>query len=137
MDTSTTRRTHITALHAVLVRVTDVDRALEFYVGTLGFEVRMDVTFGGGGGGGGGALRWVEVAPAGGATTVGLAAPEDGSPAGVDTGIRLASLDVAADHATLRAAGADADDVLDIPGTPPMFVVRDPDGNRMVVVGGV
>jgi catechol 2,3-dioxygenase-like lactoylglutathione lyase family enzyme len=129
MDTSTTGRTHISGLHAVLVRVADVDRALGFYVGTLGLEVRMDVAFGPG-------LRWVEVAPAGATTTIGLAAPEDGAPAGVDTGIRLSSADVAADHATLRAAGADTDDVLDIPGTPPMFVVRDPDGNRMVVVAG-
>ena len=129
MDTSTTGRTRITALHAVVVRVTDVDRALGFYVGTLGLETRMDVSFGEG-------RCWVEVAPAGAATTVALAAPEDGAPAGVDTGLRLASADVAADHATLTTAGADVEPVLDIPGTPPMFVVRDPDGNRMVVVGG-
>jgi catechol 2,3-dioxygenase-like lactoylglutathione lyase family enzyme len=129
MDTSTTGRTHITTLHAVVVRVSDVDRALAFYAGALGFEVRMDVAFGGD-------RRWVEVAPPGAATTLGLALPEDGSPSGVDTGIRLTSADVAADHTTLHAAGADVDELLDIPGTPPMFVLRDPDGNRLVVVAG-
>jgi len=36
---------HITAVGTVIVPVTDQDRALEFYVGTLGFEVRIDGEF--------------------------------------------------------------------------------------------
>ena len=51
---------HITEVGRVAVPATDQDRALEFYVGTLGFEVRTDVTFADG------KMRWIEVVPAGG-----------------------------------------------------------------------
>ena len=120
--------TNISQVGAVAVPVTDVDRALEFYVGTLGFETRVDAPFGDG-------LRWVEVAPAGSATTVALAPVGPELPAGTDTGIRLTSADADADHAILRGAGAHVDDeVLRWPGVPPMFSLRDPDGNRLYVV---
>ena len=46
------------AAGTVIVPVSDQDRAIEFYVETLGFEKRADIPFGGG-------ERWVEVAPAG------------------------------------------------------------------------
>ncbi len=120
-------RTHITGMHAVGVPVTDVDRSLAFYTDVLGLGVRMDVSFGEG-------QRWVEVAPAGAATGIALVAADDDVPAGVETGIRLTSADAEADHAALRDAGADVDDVLRIPGTPVMYVVRDPDGNRLIVI---
>ena len=42
----------------MIVPVSDQDQAVEFYVGTLGFEKRMDGPFGEGG-------RWIEVAPRG------------------------------------------------------------------------
>jgi hypothetical protein len=39
------------------------------------------------------------------------------------------------DHAALGTRGVDVDpEVLRWPGVPPMFVFRDPDGNRLVVV---
>ena len=120
-------RAHITGLHAVGVPVTDVDRSLAFYTGVLGLGVRMDVAFGEG-------QRWVEVAPDGADTAIALVGARPDAPAGVETGIRLLSTDAEADHATLRSAGVDVDDVLRIPGTPAMYVVRDPDGNRLVVV---
>jgi hypothetical protein len=46
----------------------------------------------------------------------------------------LTTHDAAADHATLRAAGVDVDDVLRWPGMPPMFTFRDIDGNGLVIV---
>ena len=49
--------TRITGVGTVGIPVTDQDRALEFYVGTLGFETRRDVPVGAG--------RWIEVAPPG------------------------------------------------------------------------
>jgi catechol 2,3-dioxygenase-like lactoylglutathione lyase family enzyme len=76
--------THINGVHTVGVPVTDQDRALEFYVGTLGFEKRMDGSFGEG-------LRWIEVAPPGATTTIALVPAGEGAPAGVDTGWRLAT----------------------------------------------
>jgi catechol 2,3-dioxygenase-like lactoylglutathione lyase family enzyme len=53
------------------------------------------------------------------------------------TGIRLTTKDADADHADLLAHGVDVDpEVLCMgPGVPPMFYFRDPDGNRLVIVG--
>jgi catechol 2,3-dioxygenase-like lactoylglutathione lyase family enzyme len=113
--------TRITGVGTVGIPVTDQDRALEFYVGTLGFETRRDVPMSAG--------RWIEVAPPGSATTIALV------PAGVPTGIRLMTADADADHADLRARGVDADpEVLRIPSAPPMFALRDPDGNSLILV---
>jgi catechol 2,3-dioxygenase-like lactoylglutathione lyase family enzyme len=118
----------ITGLITVGVPVSDQDRAVEFYVDTLGFEKRRDAPFGDG--------RWIEVAPPESATSIALVAARDGQPAGVDTGIRLASRDAEADHEALLAAGVDADGEIMRMGdfVPPMFTFRDPDGNRLVLV---
>jgi catechol 2,3-dioxygenase-like lactoylglutathione lyase family enzyme len=87
-------------------------------------QTRLDAPFGGG--------RWLEVAPPGGTTSLALVTDR---PAGIDTGIRLTTPDAAAAHAALRAAGVDTDpEVLRYPGVPPMFAVRDPDGNRLVLL---
>ena len=54
----------------------------------------------------------------------------------VDTGIRLTTRDAAADRSALRDRGVDVDaEVLYFgPGVPPMFTLRDPDGNTLYVV---
>lgn len=119
--------THITEIRTINVPVSDQDRALDFYVAKLGFEKRVDVTFGQG-------QRWIEVAPAGATTTVALAPPGGGS-LGIDTGIRFTTADAEADHSDLKSHGADVDDeVTRWPGVPPMFALRDPDGNTLRVV---
>ena len=121
-------KTQITGLRTVAVPVADADRALEFYVGKLGFAKLLDVPLGDGG-------RWIEVAPAGAATTIALVPAREQAPAGVDTGIRLTTRDADADHAALLASGVDADpEVLRWPGVPPMFSFRDQDANRLVIV---
>ena len=126
MNEKTTTR--ITGVRTVGVPVTDQERALQFYVGKLGFEKRMDVPFGPG-------QRWVEVAPPGASTTIALVPAREGTPTGVDTGIRLVTGDAAADNADLRSRGVDADaELLNMGGAPPMFTFRDQDGNRLVVV---
>jgi catechol 2,3-dioxygenase-like lactoylglutathione lyase family enzyme len=113
--------TRITGVGTVGVPVTDQDRAVEFYVGQLGFEKRRDMPFGDG--------RWIEVAPPGAATTIALV------PAGVPAGIRLMTEDAGSDHAELRSRGVDADpEVLRFPDAPAMFAVRDPDGNALILV---
>ena len=114
----------------VCVTVADTDRALEFYVGTLGFEKVVDVPMGEG-------MRWVEVSVRGTPTTIALAPPPQGTAAGgSDTGICLDTSDVDADHAALKAAGADVDEEVSRYGdpVPPMFWLRDPDGNSLIVV---
>jgi len=121
-------KTQITDLRTVAVPVADQGRALEFYVGKLGFAKRLDAPLGDGG-------RWIEVAPAGAATTIALVPAREEAPAGVDTGIRLTTADADADHAALLASGVDADpEVLRWPGVPPMFSFRDQDANRLVLI---
>jgi lactoylglutathione lyase len=118
--------THIHQVSTVAIPVRDADRAVTFYVGTLGFEKRRDVPFGEG-------QRWIEVAPAGAATTIALA-PPGGNKTGADTGIRLAVDDTEAVHRDLREQGVDVDEIMHFPGVPPMFSLRDPDGNTLYVV---
>ena len=114
----------------VCVTVADTDRAIGFYVDTLGFEKVVDVPMGDAG-------RWVEVALPGTVTTIALAPPPQGQEAGgSQTGICLDTSDVDADHTALKAAGVDVDDEVARWGgpVPPMFWLRDPDGNSLIVV---
>jgi catechol 2,3-dioxygenase-like lactoylglutathione lyase family enzyme len=120
----------LTKVGRVVVPTTDVDGALEFYVGTLGFEKIVDLPMGDAG-------RWVEVKVAGGETTIALAPPPPGKSAGgADTGIIIDTTDIEADHAALKDAGADVDEEISRYGgpVPPMFWVRDPEGNALIVV---
>jgi catechol 2,3-dioxygenase-like lactoylglutathione lyase family enzyme len=121
---------NLTQVGRVCVTVADTDRAIEFYVDKLGFEKVVDVPMGPG-------MRWVEVALRGTPTTIALAPPPEGQAAGgSQTGICIDTGDVDADHAALRAAGADVDPEVTRYGgpVPPMFWVRDPDGNSLIVV---
>jgi catechol 2,3-dioxygenase-like lactoylglutathione lyase family enzyme len=114
----------------VCVTVADTERAIDFYVDTLGFEKVVDVPMGEG-------MRWVEVALPGTKTTIALAPPPPGQAAGGgQTGICLDTSDVDADHAALNAAGVDVDDEVTRWGdpVPPMFWLRDPDGNSLIIV---
>jgi catechol 2,3-dioxygenase-like lactoylglutathione lyase family enzyme len=123
---SATEAIHITDIGTVGVPVNSQDRALEFYQEKLGFELRMDGTFGEG-------LRWIEVAPPGASTSVALVLASEANPAGIDTGVRFSTQDAAADHAALQARSVDVDaEVLAFPV--PMFTLRDPDGNQLYVV---
>ncbi len=125
-DAATTPATTITDVATVAVPVTDQDRARDFYVDTLGFEVRLDVPMPGGG-------RWLTVAPPGGAVALALTA-EDPAAVGADTGIRFVARDVGGRARRARRAGVDVDAILDWPGVPPMFSFRDADGNTLYVV---
>jgi lactoylglutathione lyase len=118
----------ITAVRTVGVPVGDQDRALDFYVGTLGLEKRLDAPVPQLGG------RWIEVAPRGSATSLALIPAREDVPAGVETGIRLATADAEADHERLRAAGAEVGELLRWEDVPPMFALRDPDGNGLEIV---
>ena len=121
---------NVTQVGRVVVTVADTDRAIDFYVGTLGFEKVVDLPMNED-------MRWVEVAVAGTPTTIAIAPPPPGTEAGgVQTGICLDTTDVDADHAALKAAGADVDEAVSRFGgpVPPMFWFRDPDGNSLLVV---
>ena len=125
-----TSRLNISKVGRVCVTVADTDRALDFYVGTLGFKKVVDEPMGPD-------MRWVEVQVAGAETTIALAPPPQGQEAGgSQTGICLDTSNVDAAHEALKAAGADVDDEVSRFGgpVPPMFWLRDPDANSLIVV---
>jgi catechol 2,3-dioxygenase-like lactoylglutathione lyase family enzyme len=121
-----TRTTHVAT---VLLPVRDQDRALDFYVGKLGLEKRVEVPYGNGD-------RWIEVAPAGAQTTIALCKPMQGTEPTPITACSLLTEDVDADHAALRDLGVDVDEQVMRMGdpVPPMFFFRDPDGNSLLIV---
>jgi len=120
--------TGIKEVGTVIVPVSDQDRAIEFYTETLGFELRTDSPYGDGD-------RWVDVAPPGAVTTIALVPPREGQSVGVPTNMGLTTEDVDADHAALKERGADVDDVMRMGDpVPPMFFLRDQDGNQIFVV---
>jgi len=128
---STTATARADKVATVVIPTDDVDGAIAFYTEKLGFEKRVDVPFGG-------QYRWVEVAPAGAVTTIALAPPPPGGTAGKrETGIGLHSDDIDGYHAQLRDAGVDVDAEISRMGdpVPPLFWLRDPEGNVLMVVG--
>jgi catechol 2,3-dioxygenase-like lactoylglutathione lyase family enzyme len=109
--------------------VSDQDAAIAFYTRKLGFELRSDSPFGENG-----EYRWVEVAPPGSRARLALNPPMYDQPGGSSIGVETA--DVLGEHARLSAIGGiDLDpEPMRSPGAPLMFMLRDPDGNHVVVV---
>ena len=125
-----TTATRINKIGTVCIPVSDQDKMIDFYVGTLGFEKRADVPFGG-------SYRWVEVAPVGADTTIALAPPPEGRPTGnVETGITLQTYDIDAEHAALKSQGVDIDAEVSRMGdpVPPIVWLRDPENNSLMIV---
>ena len=121
---------HLTEIGRVAVPSADQDKALAFYRDTLGFDVRMDETFAGG------RMRWIEVVPPGQSTGIALAPPMEGGPTAIDTGIIISTKDIEADYQALKDGGIEVDDEImrTDPPVPPMFWLRDPNGNRLAIV---
>jgi catechol 2,3-dioxygenase-like lactoylglutathione lyase family enzyme len=142
--TDTANMTGISQIGTVFVPVSDQDKALEFYVDKLGFEKRVDFSYGG-------SHRWIEVAPPGSTNAIALVPRTEGEPVrGDQTYCAFATKDIDADHASLRARGVDVDPYIGREGTsrpglvsldvvvedpmPPQFFFRDMDGNRFLLV---
>lgn len=118
-------RTRITGVSTVGIPVRDQDRALAFYTGTLGLELRLDTIVG--------RERWIEVAPPGSTTTLALVRGPNQVRMGVDGQVRLTTDDIEAEHADLLQRGVDVDEqIRRLPVR--TFTLRDPDGNRVVIV---
>jgi hypothetical protein len=114
-----------TGVITVAVPVTDQDRTKSLLEG-LGFETRMDAELQEG-------FRWVELGLPAAATTVSLVRTGDELPAGIDTGIRLATADARAAHDKVSGLGLEVGELLDWESAPLMFEFRDHDGNRFYV----
>jgi catechol 2,3-dioxygenase-like lactoylglutathione lyase family enzyme len=127
-----TTATRVNRIGTVVIAVADQDAMIEFYCEKLGFEKRVDMPFGPG-------HRWVEVGLAGAETTIALAPPPEGTPTGgSQTGIALNTDDVDGVHADYKAKGVDVDAEVARYGdsVPPMFWLRDPEQNVLLVVQG-
>jgi catechol 2,3-dioxygenase-like lactoylglutathione lyase family enzyme len=125
----------ITQSANVVVPVSDTDRALAFYTGTLGFEVRLDFTYETG-------ERWLEVVPPNAETALVLAKSDN---PGIETRVIFITQDLDADRNELEHKGVKCSANLkpgevrtwgDAPlaGNPPMFFFEDPDGNSFLLV---
>ncbi len=125
-------------LTAVTIVVADYDRALDFYVGALGFDLVEDTDLGRG-------KRWILVAPPGSRETRLLLAraadPAQAASIGAQAGGRvflfLATDDFARDHARMSAAGVA---FLETPRTESygrVAVFADPFGNRWDLIESV
>ncbi len=115
----------ITHLQLISLPVTDQDRARDFYVGTLGFELVSDNAMGPD-------MRWVQVRPKGSQTSITLVTWFPSMPAGSVKGTVLETDDLDTDVTALRSRGASIDAIQEAPWG--RFVTfDDPDGNGIVL----
>ncbi|GIF23240.1 catechol 2,3-dioxygenase-like lactoylglutathione lyase family enzyme [Actinoplanes tereljensis] len=118
----------ITHIDVVSLPVSDQERARDFYVGTLGFElVRQNKM--------GPAQQWIQVAPKGAQTSITLVTWFDTMPAGSLQGLVLHADDIDAEVAALTAKGVQMPDGVQDAPWGRYAVFTDPDGNRLVLQG--
>jgi catechol 2,3-dioxygenase-like lactoylglutathione lyase family enzyme len=144
MDDSAAKSS-INEIGTIFVPVKDQDRSLEFFVGKLGFEKRIDFVYGVE------EVRWIEVAPPGAGNTISLVPADEGTaPSSDRTFCAFGTTDIEADHALIKAAGVEVDESIATQGgsrqgligldatitdpVPAQFLFRDPDGNRFLIV---
>ena len=115
----------ITSVQLFSLPVVDQDRAREFYVDKLGFDLISDMQMGPG-------MRWVQVAPPGAATSITLVTWFPTMPAGSTKGTVLETDDLDGDVERLRASGVRIGEIESQPWG--RFVTfDDPDGNGIVL----
>jgi catechol 2,3-dioxygenase-like lactoylglutathione lyase family enzyme len=141
---TTAHTTCITQVATVFVPVSNQERALEFYLVKLGFEKRVDFSYGE-------THRWIEVAPPGSTNAIAKVPPSEGKAVGgARTHCAFTTNDIEADHATLLARGVDVDAAIAGKGSrrsglvslevvvedpvPRQFFFRDIDGNRFLIL---
>ena len=119
----------IDQVQIVSVPVSDQERAKDFYLNTLGFELRQEAPFGDG-------MRWIEVvAPEGSTASMTLVTWFEAMTPGSLQGVVFAVDDVQATYEELRAKGVPFDFApREMPGGL-QAVLRDPDGNGFVIAG--
>lgn len=110
----------------VSVPVSDQERAKAFYVDQLGCELTRDDDSVPG-------IRWVQVTPRGASTSLTLVTWFDTMPPGSLQGLVLGSNDLESDCDRLAGAGVEFDRPLEEQPWGKEAVIRDPDGNKIVL----
>jgi catechol 2,3-dioxygenase-like lactoylglutathione lyase family enzyme len=116
----------LTHIQLLSIPVTDQDRARDFYVDTLGFELVSDNPLGPTG-------RWVQVRPKGGQTSITLVTWFDSMPAGSARGLVVESDDLERDVEALTARGVTIDGGIQQAPWGRYVTIEDPDGNGLVI----
>lgn len=116
----------ITAIQLFSLPVSDQDRARDFYVGVLGFELVNDVQMGPG-------MRWVQVRPPGALTSITLVTWFDTMAPGAVRGTVLETDDLEGEIARLADLGVAVDGDIQVAPWGRFVTFTDPDGNGLVL----
>jgi catechol 2,3-dioxygenase-like lactoylglutathione lyase family enzyme len=108
-------------IELVAIPVTDVDRAISFYVDRVGFVLDHDHRVDGG-------IRFVQLTPPGSSCSVVLGTGITEMTPGSQKGVQIVITDADAAHTQLTAAGVEASDVTELPWGRFVYFA-DPDGN--------
>ena len=109
----------------VSVPVIDQDKALTFYTEVLGLKVVNDQPMGP-------TMRWLQLQPADGGSTLALVTWFEGMPAGALQGLMFHVQNIDAEHERMSAAGATCSPIDDQPWGR-FTTMSDPDGNGLIV----
>jgi catechol 2,3-dioxygenase-like lactoylglutathione lyase family enzyme len=116
----------ITHVQLFSLPVRDQDRARDFYIDVLGFEVIREAPMGP-------EQRWVQVAPKGGRTSITLVTWFPSMPPGSVKGTVLETDDLDGDVAALTAYGVSIEDGIQEQSWGRFVTFDDPDGNGIVL----
>jgi catechol 2,3-dioxygenase-like lactoylglutathione lyase family enzyme len=116
----------IAHINVISLPVTDQDRARDFYVNTLGFELVADTPVGPG-------MRWVQVRPQHGQASITLVTWFDTMPAGSVKGTVLETSDLDGDVAGLQARGVTIDGGIQAAPWGRFVTFDDPDRNGLIL----
>jgi predicted enzyme related to lactoylglutathione lyase len=116
----------ISRVQLLSVPVTDQDRARDFYVGVLGFELRIDTQLGP-------EMRWVMVVPRGAATALTLVTWFPTMPAGSLKGLVLETDDLDGDLKRLTGLGVTITNGIENAPWGRFVQFNDPDGNGIIL----
>jgi catechol 2,3-dioxygenase-like lactoylglutathione lyase family enzyme len=116
----------ITGISVVSVPVSDQDRARDFYVETLGFELLSDTPMGP-------TMRWVQVRPPGSPTSLTLVTWFETMQPGSNKGLVVECDDIDRTVEELRTRGVRFDGAIDEQPWGRFATFDDPDGNGIVL----
>jgi catechol 2,3-dioxygenase-like lactoylglutathione lyase family enzyme len=112
-------------VRVVSVPVSDQERAKKFYLDTLGLELVRDES--------GPGMRWIQVKPRSGTVSLTLVTWFESMPPGSLHGLVLGSDDLQADYERLTARGVTFDSPPQVRPWATEAVMRDQDGNMIVL----
>jgi catechol 2,3-dioxygenase-like lactoylglutathione lyase family enzyme len=118
----------ITHIDVVSLPVSDQERARDFYVDILGFDLIRQNHMGP-------AQQWIQVGPKGGQASITLVTWFDSMPAGSLQGLVLHTDDLDTQVADLISRGVEVPDGIHDAPWGRFVVFTDPDGNRLVLQG--